>query len=308
MSDKSHGDDLRKKLAARMRGEFDAKSPPVVYRRDLPHAQRRTFRPPAGPVAAIDFAQATGARESTAPNGETAWVIENALADLPGGWGQLCEKFRGEIARAGSRLGGCLRDAGDATDVRCEDLIFVDLETTGLGSAMTFLIGTMVWQPRGFVVRQFFARDYSQERAILSLYFQAAADKKMIVSFNGKSFDVPLLRVRAAAGAVRGRMPAGHLDLLHVSRRIWRGQFADCRLQTLERRVCGRSRTDDIPGALIPEAYHAFVRTGHAGAMVKCVKHNRLDLMTLADLMTRLPAGEAQPRVDETDQWTSTPS
>ena len=312
MAGMSDSDDLRKQLAARMRGACEAKAGPVVYRRDLPHAAGRTFRVPVPPAAAVDFAEATGAREVTAPNGQTAWLIENAIADLPGGWAKLCEKFRGEMRREGSPLGRCLRSVSDATDLTCGDLLFVDLETTGLGSAMTFLIGTMVWEPGGFVVRQYFARDYSQERAILSLYFQAAADKRVLVSFNGKSFDVPLLRVRAAATAVGGVMPQDHLDLLHVSRRFWRGQFADCKLQTLERRVCGRFRTDDIPGALIPEAYHAFVRTGLAGAMVKCVKHNRLDLMTLADLMTRLPAGlpagEVPPRVDETDRWTSTPS
>jgi uncharacterized protein YprB with RNaseH-like and TPR domain len=77
--------------------------------------------------------------------------------------------------------------------------------------------------------------------------------------------------------------------MLHVSRRAWKGEFPNYRLQTLEQRVCGRRRTGDIPGAEIPAAYHAFVRTGNAAEMSLIIKHNRLDLLTLAELLTKLP-------------------
>jgi len=84
-----------------------------------------------------------------------------------------------------------------------------------------------------------------------------------------------------------------HLDLLHVCRRIWRDVLPNCRLQTLERRICGRVRTADIPGSEIPEAYHEYVRTGNALEMLDVLEHNRQDLLTLAELMVRLPPPEA---------------
>ena len=206
----------------------------------------------------------------------------------------MCRVFSDALQRADAALRRRLDRLSFPSDLRCEDLLFLDLETTGLGNLPLFLIGTMVWEDGGFVVRQYFARDYSEERAILTLWSQVAADRRLLVSFNGKSFDVPFLRVRAAGNAAPFAQPPLHLDLLHVSRRIWKGRLPDCRLQTLERHVCKRTRSGDIPGEQIPEAYHAFVRTGNAAEMAQCVKHNRLDLLTLADLMTRLP-GEDNP-------------
>jgi hypothetical protein len=171
-----------------------------------------------------------------------------------------------------------------------DDVLFVDLETTGLGSTPLFLIGTMGWEGGGLVVRQYFARNYAEEPAVVRLFLDLLRRKPLLVSFNGKSFDMPYVRVRAAANGLPYVEPANHFDLLHVSRRIWRGYLPDCRLQTLERHVCGRTRTGDIPGADIPQAYHDFVRTGDARQMGECLRHNRLDLITLADLMVRLPA------------------
>ena len=80
-----------------------------------------------------------------------------------------------------------------------------------------------------------------------------------------------------------------HFDLLHESRRVWKDVLPDCRLQTLERHVCGRFRQADIPSSEVPEAYHEFVRTENAWQIVEVLNHNLLDLVTLADLMTRFP-------------------
>ena len=108
------------------------------------------------------------------------------------------------------------------------------------------------------------------------------------MSFNGKSFDVPYLRARAAACGIPYTVALAHFDLLHTARRLWRGTLPNCRLQTLERHLCARTRSNDIPGADIPDAYHDYVRTGNAAQMVQIIEHNRLDLVTLAELMTRL--------------------
>jgi uncharacterized protein YprB with RNaseH-like and TPR domain len=170
---------------------------------------------------------------------------------------------------------------------------FFDIETTGLTSTPVFLIGTMSWEGDRLVVKQFFARDYSEEPGVMSLFFDWAAEKRLLVSFNGKSFDLPYARVRAAANGVPFTLELPHLDLLHVARRAWKGTVPNHRLQTLEAHVCGRVRQGDIPSWEIPEAYHAYVRTSNAAEIVEIVRHNLLDLVTLADLMVRLPPPEA---------------
>jgi uncharacterized protein len=87
---------------------------------------------------------------------------------------------------------------------------------------------------------------------------------------------------------VRCHLPHPHLDLLGESRRAWGRRLPNCKLQTLEHRICGRLREDDIPGHLIPEAYHEYVRTGDARQMLGVLHHNLLDLVTMADLLARL--------------------
>ena len=164
----------------------------------------------------------------------------------------------------------------------------MDIETTGLASSPLFLIGAMLWCDGGLVIRQFFARDYSEEAAAIAAFHDLLAPRRALVTFNGKSFDMPFIRARAAATGAPLAVEPCHLDLLHMSRRVWRGRLPDCRLQTLERHVCGRQRHDDLPGSEIPDAYHAFVHTGDAWQMVDALKHNRLDLLTLADLLVRL--------------------
>jgi len=152
-----------------------------------------------------------------------------------------------------------------------------------------FLIGALLWNAEGLEVRQYFARDYAEERAALSLFHALAAGKQAFVTFNGRSFDVPFLRARAAFHRIPFQEAPVHLDLLHLGRRAWGARFGDCKLQTLERCVCGRLRHGDIPSAEIPEVYHDFVRTGNARLIAKVLRHNLQDLLTLAELMVKLP-------------------
>jgi uncharacterized protein YprB with RNaseH-like and TPR domain len=110
----------------------------------------------------------------------------------------------------------------------------------------------------------------------------------MVVTFNGKCFDMPFLVNRANANGIELPAPEFHLDLLHESRRIYKRDLPNCRLQTLEQMVCGRSREDDIPGSEIPRAYDDFVCTGDACKIASILTHNLYDLLTMADLMHRM--------------------
>jgi uncharacterized protein YprB with RNaseH-like and TPR domain len=173
-----------------------------------------------------------------------------------------------------------------------DKLLFMDIETCGLGNAPVFLIGVMLWAQNGFEVRQYLARNYAEEAAVIGMFADMCSQRPFLITFNGKSFDYPFIRNRAIANGMNLDFEPLHFDMLHECRRIWRGHFADCKLQTLELHICQRTRSGDIPGALIPEAYHGFVRTGDARQIREICKHNLLDLITLADIMSRFPPFE----------------
>jgi uncharacterized protein YprB with RNaseH-like and TPR domain len=179
-----------------------------------------------------------------------------------------------------------------AADARPEDLLFMDTETCGLSGAMIFLVGLMSFHDGQLVFEQCFARDYAEEAAILQRYADRYAEAGVLVTFNGKAFDMNLIRERSAFHGVElpERDPP-HLDLLHEFRRRFKGRVPNCRLQTLEHLLCGRARHGDIPGAEIPDAYHGFVSDGDARAVRDILHHNLLDLLTMAQLVCILLTG-----------------
>jgi uncharacterized protein YprB with RNaseH-like and TPR domain len=278
----------------KMRQEAPEIGPEAIqYRRDLPRDRDRSGATElTGPSVSLE--QAAPGREVAAPSGGRAYLIETPLADCGPDWAGLSEGFRRGLCRSDSDARRRVHVACGMGEVAPEDVVFLDLETTGLAGTPLFLIGTMVWQDGGLVVRQCFARNYAEERAVISLFLRDAARRRLLISFNGKSFDVPYVRVRAVTNGLPFSLGLAHLDLLHECRRAWRRRLPDCRLQTLEHHICGRLRSADIPGSEIPDAYHAFVRTGNAVQMADVLEHNRLDLATLADLLLRLP-GPSSP-------------
>lgn len=177
-------------------------------------------------------------------------------------------------------------------DCAGEDLLFMDTETCGLAGAMVFLVGMMRYVDGQLVFEQCFARDYSQESAVLEAFMARYDSAGLLVTFNGKSFDMSLIRERSAFHGVElpPREPP-HLDLLHESRRRWKSDVPNCKLQTLERLLCGRCRVGDIPGADIPDAYHRFVATGDARQVADIIHHNLLDLLTMAQLVVAVLTG-----------------
>ena len=178
--------------------------------------------------------------------------------------------------------------------------VFFDLETTGLSGGagtLAFLVGCAWFEGDGsFVTRQFLLVRHADERMLLAAVAAELARAGALVSFNGKSFDAPLLEGRylfhrlAWAG---GRLP--HIDVLHPARRFWKPRVArpapqgeGCSLQALERQIVGARRDGDVPGFEIPGRYFQFVRSGDAAPLEAVLEHNRLDLLTLAALAARL--------------------
>jgi uncharacterized protein YprB with RNaseH-like and TPR domain len=166
--------------------------------------------------------------------------------------------------------------------------VFLDTETTGLaGGAGTaaFLIGIGWVDGERFRVRQYFMRDYQEETALLHALAEALRRFDLLVTFNGKMFDVPLLDARFRLN--RARFPlsdAPHLDLLHPARRLWRARLESCRLQSLEAELMGLRRVGDIPGEEIPHVYFDWVRRRDARMLARVFDHNRQDIVSLAAL------------------------
>jgi len=226
-------------------------------------------------------------------------IVERSAAELaPGTPGS----FAAGLAQAGTAARD--RDGVEAEILALvehpERALFIDTETTGLAGNMVFLLGAMRVSGGGIVLTQVLARDYREEPALLEVWREMAARAELLVSFNGKAFDVPVLRDRLGLHRLEAPPERLHVDLLHHARRRWRTVLPDCRLQTIESRLCGRRRVGDIPGEEIPAAYHHFVRTGDARDMLTVLHHNALDLLTLADIALALSSGgEATRRTGE---------
>jgi len=112
-------------------------------------------------------------------------------------------------------------------------------------------------------------------------------EKTALITFNGRSFDIPYIRERLEFYGIDGSLSLPHFDLLYFSRRAWRTQLSNCKLETLEKHL-GVNRTVDIPSALVPEFYETYLKTGNIGPLVAIVEHNKQDLCTLARLFSKL--------------------
>jgi uncharacterized protein YprB with RNaseH-like and TPR domain len=180
-------------------------------------------------------------------------------------------------------------------------VVCLDLETCGFAGSCVFLVGLLHETEEGLVLSQLLARDYSEEAAMLRSLWEIVSEKRVLVTFNGKSFDWPCVGDRSTLHGLRpmslepGKAstasatrqfaaPPVHCDVLHHARRRWKEHLPNCRLQTLERWICGRRRVGDVPGSEIPAVYHRFARTGDAREMRSVLHHNALDLVTLFQL------------------------
>lgn len=162
--------------------------------------------------------------------------------------------------------------------------MFLDTETAGFMGSPVFLIGVMHFNGQEFLVDQLFARDYSEEAIMLQYFSEFAPRFDTVVTFNGKTFDVPFIRDRMIYHRKKFYWTQNHVDMLHHSRRRWKDELPDCKLQTLESYICNRQRVGDLPSALVPSVYQEFVRSGDARLLADIFHHNALDLITLVEL------------------------
>ena len=170
--------------------------------------------------------------------------------------------------------------------------LFLDTETTGLSGGtgtVAFLVGLAWREGDGLALAQYFLCDFDQEQALLWAVGRCISQAGVLVSYNGRSFDWPLLQTRLVLRRAAWPSPP-HLDLLTLARRIFRPRLPDCALQTIEQIVLDLHRADDLPGSLIPSRYFAWLRQGDPGALDPVFLHNQQDVLSMALLLARFEA------------------
>lgn len=184
-------------------------------------------------------------------------------------------------------------------DVPLEDMSFFDLETTGLSGGsgtIAFLAGIGWFAGSDFITAQIFIDDFPGEGAALGQIIAMLAERSWICSYNGKAFDMPLLRTRCIMNGIRFSEKAGHVDALAASRRLWKRTLGSCALTDLEESVLGHSREADVPGSEIPRLWLDYsnmrssgeVSAGMMAMMELICSHNRIDILSLARLVLHI--------------------
>jgi uncharacterized protein len=282
---------------------------------DLTSRLRSIVRPANAPPRELTYEPDTGRYEATIDIDRVADVLGGRVVENRFGRALIVDRrYESDRFHGTRRVGDCDLADGDtlklldptlrSPDGEGSRTLFVDLETTGLsGGAGTvaFLVGCGWFDMGAFQVRQFLLTSYASERALLCAVAECFGATSLLVTYNGKTFDVPVMETRW----LFHRMPlplesVRHFDMLHPARRLWRtrvradasamagegtvgdGTEGGCRLGTLERALCGVTRVGDIPGMDIPARYFGFLRSGDARPLEPVLEHNRLDLISLA--------------------------
>ena len=232
------------------------------------------------------------------PNGQllfnelgACFVVDQVYpAEYQHGDGSVADFINAPIESAADITGDeRLRDLG------YRDFVLLDTETTGLRGAGTlvFMVGLAFFENDALVVRQYFMRDHADEPAMLQALAGLLNSRQGIITFNGRSFDLPLLDNRYFLNRMDDQVAdlvhRPHLDLLHPSRRLWRRRLGSCALASLEKNLLGISRTqEDVPGWMIPGIYMDYLRSGDARDIARVFYHNHLDMLSMVTLSSRV--------------------
>jgi uncharacterized protein len=215
----------------------------------------------------------------------TDWPVPGGakLVETPFGVTSVSDmEFSGPDISAAREL---IAAAGVTPDV--SRTLFIDTETTGLSGGTgthVFLVGVGRFVAGSFAVRQFFMRHPGEERALLTAINDDIADANIMVTYNGRSFDIPMLETRFRMHHHTVSLPENHIDLLHTARAVWKHRLSSCSLGSIERDVLGVVRVDDSPGWMIPEMYFSYLRSRQVETLGDVFNHNRQDIVSLARL------------------------
>ena len=199
--------------------------------------------------------------------------------DFPGAFDLTAETLR------------LMSDRDIPRDLDPRKILYLDTETTGLGGSGTvaFLVGMGYLTDSGFEVHQFLLRDYPEEPFQLRHVAAGLGKFDVLCTFNGTTFDVPLLESRFLMNRMdRSCLDMPHLDLLHMCRRLWKLRLGRCNLGRLEEVILGQPRTDDIPGSEVPERYFTYLKTKRIELLEDVLKHNAQDIMSLCVLLNHM--------------------
>ena len=246
-----------------------------------------------GAVIVVDREYRADMLHGRTPIGEIASTIndgDDAMRLMGKAWPAFAPRATAGPASA--------HDVADADQTR---LLFLDLETTGLFSGagtQAFLIGCAAIDGTSIRVRQFLLPGFEHEKALLNAMQDWAKSHGALCTYNGRTFDVPLIETRFMFHRVPCPLDGvPHLDMLHPARRMWRQRplasgspdpdDSSCSLSVLEKQIAGLHRVGDVPGYEIPSRFFRFVRTGDARPLEAVMEHNRLDLISLAAVLAR---------------------
>lgn len=179
-------------------------------------------------------------------------------------------------------------------------MLFLDTETTGLAGGSgtyAFLVGLAYFEQGHLHLEQLIMREHCEERAMLSHLVERLEWADCLVTFNGKTFDVPLLQTRLMMNRLRFDLEDyPHLDLLPISRRLWSTALENCKLETLEEQILGLPRHGDVPGWMVPQIFFRFLQSGDARGLGQVAEHNRRDILSMVGLLAGLWGYVEQPQ------------
>ena len=262
--------DLRSRLASALHQTARnpmAKTESVTALPDLSGLGGRWFESADGPGYVIESIYEPGHEHGT-------MALHRALSIIP------------------ARLAGQIRDPR-LGDCPVDQFVYVDTETTGMGGAgsLVFLAGVARFEGGYLKLRQYLLPSPAYEGGLLGGVAEELASAGAFVSYNGKSFDIPMLETRYILSRKEPNLRAvPHLDLLHPNRRLFRGSFDSHRLVMMERELLGFERENDCPSAEVPARYFHFQRSGDPTHILPVLRHNAWDILSLVALAAHLAA------------------
>lgn len=188
--------------------------------------------------------------------------------------------------------------------ITLQDILFFDTETTGLSGGtgtMVFLVGLGYFTETGFCIEQYFLDDPSSEMSMMNILSNRLKKHKMLVSYNGSSFDIPLIKTRFIMNRIESPLvQMEHLDLLHLSRKLWRLRLSSLRLKDIENEILKFVREEEeVPGWMVPQIYFDFIRSRDARPLKGVFYHNRMDVLSLAVILNHVSDLISEPLANE---------